>query len=176
MAFQKAIAQLTLARQSCELGGIQVTTFDIVAPANDPKGTSRWLGLRTLVFFVAVVGLVVAANAFAVIYVTSEHYIYYWDWSRYWLMFQDLGYFARNGPLRAIRLVAGSIRNDDYNVLPVVPLVPFELIFGPGRLSYILAITNVVLLPAATLLAWVGERTAQPRSWGRLIVSTALLL
>jgi hypothetical protein len=145
-------------------------------PANSRLAAKRPERLSAVILFAAGIALVLGANSFAAAYVTSERYIYYWDWSRYWLMFGDLGIAFRTELSSAIQWVAGSIKNDDYNVLPVLPLVPFDLVFGEGRLSYILAITNVALLPAAALLAWIAERTSQPRSWRRFLVLIALLL
>ncbi len=54
--------------------------------------------------------LVAAANAFAVAYVSTEHYIYYWDWSFYWLNFETLGELARSNPFAALATVSSSIR------------------------------------------------------------------
>ena len=124
----------------------------------------------------AAAALVVLANAFAAAYIGAERYIYSWDWAGFWLRFQSLGTEMLGHPLRALGDVASSVATEDYNLLPVVPLTPFEWLFGPGRLSYVLAITNVGLIPAAALMAWVAEATAERRSWPRFLLCTAVLL
>ncbi len=94
--------------------------------------------------------LIVVANGWATLFVLSERYIYAWDWASYWLMFQDFGGLVRSSPVLAL----SSIARSESNVLPVLPLMPSELAFGPGRLSYILAIVNVAVAPGAALLAF----------------------
>ena len=69
--------------------------------------------------------------------------MYYWDWSAYWITYIDFSRSLVEHPIAAVRSLIDSIRTDDYNLSPVLALVPFELMFGPGRLTYILAITNL---------------------------------
>lgn len=118
----------------------------------------------------AVLLLVLAANAWASIYISAERYIYYWDWANYWLMFQELGALLRSDVVAALLEIRRSIATSDYNVLPILPLMPFELMFGPGRLSYILAITNTGVLPSAVLMGWIVERALGGRSWARALL------
>lgn len=70
------------------------------------------------------------------------------DFSNYWFKYQYLSDLFKNHPLNAIEMLIHSIRNDDYNLLPVFFLVPFNLLFGDGRLAYILAIANILALPS----------------------------
>ena len=70
----------------------------------------------------AFLGLAILANAFAVYFVTQEHYVYFWDWSYYWLMSQELSVSLMHHPMSALRSLITSVRNDDYNLLPVLPL------------------------------------------------------
>ena len=120
--------------------------------------------------------LVIAANLFAAAYVSAEHYIYYWDWSLYWLKFEQLGELARADGFAASAAVAASIRNDEYNLLQVVPLLPFELVGGSGRETFIVAITNMGVLPSAALMALIPERLAERQCWPRYLFCTAVLL
>ena len=50
---------------------------------------------------------------FAVAYVSTEHYIYYWDWSFYWLNFETLGELAA-AAIRSLRLRPSVRRSADY--------------------------------------------------------------
>jgi len=106
----------------------------------------------------AFLGLAILANAFAAYFVTQEHYVYFWDWSGYWLMSQELSASLMHHPMSALSSLIDSVRNNDYNLLPVLPLVPFEWLFGVSRLTYILAITNVALLPGAFIMGLLAQR------------------
>jgi hypothetical protein len=109
-------------------------------------------------------------------YVSAERYIYAWDWATYWVMFQHLGALLRVDAPAALAEIRTSVAASESNVLPVLPLMPFALIFGPGRLSFILGITNTVLLPSIALMALVVDRAMGQRSWPRLLLCTASLL
>ncbi|NUT01667.1 MAG: hypothetical protein HOP96_11905 [Sphingomonas sp.] len=121
-------------------------------------------------------GICLSAILFAALYVSSERSIYTWDWSLYWNKFGLLGHMLRTDLVSALAYISWSIGNEDYTVLPLVPLMPFEFLFGAGRLSYILAITTVSLLPSAALTAWIAERTEQRRSWARFLLCVLAVL
>ncbi len=106
----------------------------------------------------ALLGLAILANAFSAYFVTQEHYVYFWDWSGYWHMSQDLSEALMHNPRSALSMLIDSVRNSDYNLLPVLPLVPFEYLFGTSRLTYILAITTVALLPGAFIIGLLAQR------------------
>jgi len=143
---------------------------------NAPALTSGRVALRRAALVFAALVLAAGANGWAVHYVSAERYIYSWDWATYWLMFQQLGGLLRSDIVAALGEIRGSIAESTYNDLPILPLMPFELIFGPGRLSYILAITNMGVLPSAALMALVVERASGGRSWARFLLCTAALL
>jgi hypothetical protein len=126
---------------------------------------------------VALLGLAILANAFAAYFVTQERYVYFWDYSGYWLWSLDISALIPKRPLLALRHVIGSIWYGDYNLLPVLPLLPSEWLFGTSRLAYILAITNIFMLPAAFLMAFLAQRTISPkRSISSLVTVTAIML
>src|SRR5690349_16990440 len=107
-----------------------------VAARPEQKGSSpRHMGPRTWLFVAAALGLLIAANLFAAAYVSSERFIYVWDYALYWQKFGLLGDMLRTKPGTALPYIAWSIGNEDYTVLPLVPLIPFEFAFGDGRLS-----------------------------------------
>jgi putative flippase GtrA len=110
---------------------------------------------------VSFVVLVMLANAFAVYFVSQERYVYFWDWSSYWLMYRDFSASLLQHPQGALMSLLASIRNDDYNLLPVLPLAPFAWLFGNSRLDYILGITNVLFLPGVFLLGLFAHRLFQ---------------
>lgn len=113
---------------------------------NDPsENKGRWV----LLFFVGWIG----ANLFTVYFVRQERFIYSWDLSGYWLNYQFLGNLFRTKPLSALCTVLHSIRNDDYNSLPVLFLIPFQFLFGNNRLAFILSIVNIFALPSILLFS-----------------------
>lgn len=101
---------------------------------------------------------IIFANLFAFYFVTQEQYVYYWDWAGYWLKYIDLSTSLAHQPVNTLDALLDSVRNDDYNPLPVFPLVPFAWLFGTSRLTYILAITNIALLPSAFIIALLAQR------------------
>jgi hypothetical protein len=126
---------------------------------------------------VAFLGLAILANAFAAYFVTQERYVYFWDYSGYWLWYLDISALLPEHPLLALRRVLGSVWYGDYSLLPVLPLLPFEWLFGNSRLTYILAITNFFILPAAFLIAFLAQRTSSlKRSISLLVPVTAIIL
>lgn len=110
----------------------------------------------------ACLALAVLANAFAAYYVAQERYIYYWDWSHYWLWYRDLVTSLAQQPMVTLGALIDSVRQDDYNRLPVLPLVPWGWLFGTNRLSYILAITNLYLVPAIIVMGLLAQRLFRP--------------
>lgn len=138
----------------------------------DPeKARIRWVGPAA-----AFAVLFLAANVFASAYVSAEQYVYYWDYTLYWKKFGLLAEILAIDPARAMLYVASSIRYEDYTVLPLLPLAPFALIFGAGRLSYVSAIANVSVVPAAALMALVANRALPGWSWPRFFTCMAIVL
>jgi hypothetical protein len=108
--------------------------------------------------------LIILSNTFAIYFLSQERFVYYWDWSGYWNIYLGMSTFLLKHPISALRSIINLIRSDDYNPLPVLPLVPFEWLFGPSRLTYILAIVNLYLLPTAVLMGLLAQRLFQPCS------------
>jgi hypothetical protein len=135
--------------------------------------------LRIVIAIGAYFGLAILANAFAVYFVTQEHYIYYWDWSGYWDRYREISTSLLVHPTSTLHSLIGSVRHDDYNSLPVLILVPFEWLFGSSRLAYILAITNLLLLPAALTMGLFAERVSRlgslTKAFSPLILVLAIL-
>ena len=71
-----------------------------------------------------------------------------------------------------------SIWYDDYNLVPILPLLPWTLVFGASRLSFVLAVLNIYAIPAVVLLCLFcsrfGEAAGPPdqawRLWVPLVV------
>ena len=128
----------------------------------------------------AFLGLAILANAFAAYFVAQENYVYYWDWAAYWVKYLNISTSLVHHPVSALRSLIRSVRRSDYNPLPVLPLVPFAWLFGTSRLTYILAITNVALLPGAFIMGLLAQRILPQqfpkRSLSPLVLATASVL
>jgi hypothetical protein len=126
-------------------------------------------------------GLAILANVFAAYFIAQEHYVYFWDWAGYWSRYIELSTSVLSDPIKALHGLIGSIRNNDYNLLPVLPLVPFAWLFGTSRLTYVLAITNVALLPSIVVMGMLAQRILQGQSPNRshlpiVLASASILL
>src|SRR5262249_36185125 len=131
------------------------------------SGTSR---CTVGAFFI----FLILANVFAAYFVAQEHYVYYWDWSGYWNTYLDISRSIVRHPITALRSLIGAVRSNDYNPLPVLPLVPFEWLFGTSRLTYILAITDLFLLPAALVMGVLTQRIVQVSTSKRCLSPSVL--
>lgn len=89
----------------------------------------------------------VLANLFVVYFISQEKFIYFWDILNYWKKTAYLCEYIFTDTLSVIKTVVYSIREDNYNYLPALFLVPFGLLFGTSRLAYILSIVNMYALP-----------------------------
>jgi len=96
--------------------------------------------------------LTLVVNLFVIYFVSQEKYIYFWDYSGYWIMERDFLANLKHDPLHAFNTLIYSIRHEDYNMLPVLFLVPFNSLFGSGRLPFILSIVNTYAVPAILML------------------------
>ena len=113
--------------------------------------------------------VIILCNGFTAWYVTREHTIYSWDRAFFHGKFQTLGATLTSDPLQAVKDVVASVNRDEYNDLSIAPLMPFYLLFGGSRLSFISALVNTYLIPSFVLLILLSRRiapaTSQDRPW-----------
>ncbi len=95
------------------------------------------------------------------LYINKERYIYFFDNYNYWSKYQYLSEIFRNNPYNALQIVFHSIRYDDYNLFPVFFLIPFNLIFGDGRLAFILSILNILAIPSIYVMTILIDRISE---------------
>ena len=145
-------------------------------PARGPwAGKSYPVWILTLLLFAVVVNIAVAA------FVRQERTVYFWDWRTYWHRVQTataavekrlgirddiISTSVSDSPetnmseehepnsfaIFGLERLSNSILNDEYNKLPVLPLLPWTLTFGADRLPYVLGVLNVYAIPAVFLL------------------------
>lgn len=122
-------------------------------------------------FFLFLVVLVTVAVTS--IYVSSEHTFYWWDYAGYNTATVNTANLFRDSPDRAWRGVIESLSKEK-NLLISLPLVPFILLFGESRLSYILSVSLIYVLPFRLLLGAISAKLIPVYS-RRVFWSTVLL-
>ena len=122
-------------------------------------------------FFLFLVVLVTVAVTS--IYVSSEHTFYWWDYAGYNTATVNTANLFRDSPDRAWRGVIESLSKEK-NLLISLPLVPFILLFGESRLTYILSVSLIYVLPFRLLLGAISAKLIPVYS-RRVFWSTVLL-
>ncbi|MEG4807399.1 hypothetical protein QUA82_06695 [Microcoleus sp. F8-D3] len=117
--------------------------------------------------------LVLVTVAVTSIYVSSEHTFYWWDYAGYNTATVNTANLFRDSPDKAWRGVIESLSKEK-NLLISLPLLPFILLFGESRLSYILSVSLIYVLPFRLLLGAISTKLipVYPR---RVFWSTVLL-
>ncbi len=101
--------------------------------------------------------LILATVVLTSIYVSSEHTFYWWDYAGYNTATVNTANLFRDSPNQAWRGVIESLSKEK-NLLISLPLVPFILLFGESRLSYILSISLIYVLPFRLLLGAISAK------------------
>lgn len=117
--------------------------------------------------------LVIVTVAVTSIYVSSEHTFYWWDYAGYNTATVNTANLFRDSPDKAWREVIESLSKEK-NLLISLPLVPFILLFGESRLSYILSVSLIYVLPFRLLLGAISAKLIPVYS-RRVFWSTVLL-
>ena len=117
--------------------------------------------------------LVLVTVAVTSIYVSSEHTFYWWDYAGNNTATVNTANLFRDSPYQAWRGVIESLAKEK-NLLISLPLVPFILLFGESRLSYILSVSLIYVLPFRLLLGAISAKLIPVYS-RRVFWSTVLL-
>lgn len=104
----------------------------------------------------ATIGALAIAYYFISVFLWHSHsnYIPYWDFANYSRSTSTMAQLITSDPNQSIVYLLKSISSRNYNFLPSLPLVPFALLFGDGRLIYLLSIVIVYLVPALLAFLW----------------------
>jgi hypothetical protein len=98
--------------------------------------------------------------ALTAIYLNLEDAVYYWDFASYFNKFNEQGALLVAGPVQWLAQLKSSIALEDQSAAILVPLMPFYVAFGGSRLSYIVGIVAVYLIPTALFMASMSRREA----------------
>ena len=128
----------------------------------------KFLSVGFFLFLVVLITVAVTS-----IYVSREHTFYWWDYAGYNTATVNTANLFRDSPDQAWRGVIESLSKEK-NLLISLPLVPFILLFGESRLSYILSVSLIYVLPFRLLLGAISAKLipVYPR---RVFWSTVLL-
>lgn len=80
-------------------------------------------------------------------YVINESPVYIFDYSGYFEHYKNLGEILKNNVGLFFSTTFESIQTSDYNFSSIFLLMPFYLFFGASRVSYIMSLTIMYLLP-----------------------------
>lgn len=107
---------------------------------------NKWLWL--------LIALTIISTFICCYYVYYEDNVYVYDYVGYQLKNNLLAETIKLDPLKAINDIIFSIRNLDYNMVPVIFLAPLNLLFGSSRIIYELSITIFFIVPVCFLLIY----------------------
>lgn len=100
---------------------------------------------------------ILALASFVYTFVRAERFIYFWDFSGYWVATIRLGDLLTS-PIAAVDAVVESVRNQKYNLLAAVPLAPLSRLFDYERVAWVLTVLLVYGWPAVFSLVVLAER------------------
>jgi hypothetical protein len=101
--------------------------------------------------------LIAIACIMTVFYISQERTFYSWDYARYANRVSILADTLRTNPLKAFLSVLNSL-GDDYSLLPILPILPFTLLLGDSRLTFITALVLVYGVPFCLLMGTIATQ------------------
>jgi hypothetical protein len=111
--------------------------------------------------------------ALVALYVFSEQTFYWWDYTTYSDILEQKYTELLRSPLELLRQTWWST-NQDYSDYPALLLLPFRLLLGRSRFSFILSIAIVYLLPLAFCLSAIARHLLPHRS--KFVTGATLLI
>ncbi|TIT68284.1 MAG: hypothetical protein E5W90_02330 [Mesorhizobium sp.] len=121
---------------------------------------------------------VMLSIAISAAYINLEEPVYYWDYAAYFNVFNQQGALLVESPFNWLSQVGTSIATQDYGVAILVPLMPFHIVFGGSRLSFVAGIVSVYLVPAALFIGRISYleavSEAPSRSWPAVWIAALL--
>ncbi len=121
--------------------------------------------------------LVVVVMTITSLYILKEQYYYFWDYANYFQQTNDLVIQLKKSPLEAVVTFLLSLL-DDYTQLPLIPVLPFRLLLGPSRLSFILSLALAHIIPFCLTMGAIATQVipAKPRTVFWLTAFATLLM
>lgn len=95
--------------------------------------------------------------------------IFSFDASFYWITFERLGSKLLTNPLAPLNEIMMTSRNSDYNYSVLLFLLPWSLLFGHDRISLVMGIVNVLVIPVGMMFvalnAYVLRNAGIQKGW-----------
>lgn len=130
--------------------------------------------LRSSELWASLVGiLVLAVVSYA--FVSAERFIYFWDFSGYWIATIELGELLST-PLAAFEAVFESVRHQKYNLLAAIPLAPISRVFDYDRTAWVLTILVLYGMPAIYALVVLAGRLGHDRTRTAAVIAVAVVV
>lgn len=108
-----------------------------------------------LIFLLMFFSFLILSVAFTYMYVYNEDNVYVYDYVGYQLRANYLTELFQTNFSGALSYLFTSIAHFDYNLFPVFPLVPILLLGGKTRITYIIAMTILYVVPTMFLLFYI---------------------
>ena len=108
-----------------------------------------------LIFLIMFLSFLILSMIFAYMYVYNEDNVYVYDYVGYQLRANYLTELFQTNFSGALSYLFTSIANFDYNLFPVFPLVPILILAGKTRITYIIAMTTLYVVPTMFLLFYI---------------------
>ena len=112
---------------------------------------------KTLIYFLIIAAVL---NLLAVIYINSGKFIYFWDDATYW----DISRRIASGAINEggfWQNVYNSVAIEDYNYIAALPSAAVALIFGTSRLTYVLGLVNMYLVPSYIMIYLLAKKLSK---------------
>ncbi len=123
---------------------------------------------KTLLLFIMVAVFVVLANLLVMHYINTEKNVYYWDNSAYWTSAIALLHSFETSIRSGLAITIQSLQTD-YNYLPILPIVPILKAFGISRLTFVLAIVNLYVIPTTIIAVWLFQNLFYKKASGKFL-------
>ena len=110
-----------------------------------------------MIDFLLLITTYVAALLVCFVYISNEHFFYYWDYRGYQERTTELAAALATSLFKGAKVFFGSL-SSDYNRIACLPLLPFFFVFGPSRVSYIAGLTTTYVVPFALVIGAISTQ------------------
>ncbi len=102
--------------------------------------------------------LAVLLTAITAWLIMQERFIYYWDYSGYWIRNVVVAQQLFRDPFGALKIILSSVNTDEYNyLLSLLMALPTKL-FGDSYVVYIIIVFVMFVLPAVILISLLVDK------------------
>ncbi|MCH5186108.1 MAG: hypothetical protein J1F64_08295 [Oscillospiraceae bacterium] len=126
--------------------------------------TQKNVFVKDIIFFAVIWA---ALNIFSAVYMLKTRSIYFWDSATYWSIIRGIASGSINHTPKDIY---DSIAALDYNYIAALPGAVWTRVFGETRLSYIMGLTNMYLIPALIAVYIISKRISKRAMFSEILV------